>query len=76
MKLYITALVNKMIVIIWSVHCDCVLPVRKNFLRFLPSAGGKSLRTADLGAVDEMTKSALNFSSAVVFANACLCLVY
>jgi len=32
-KLNITVLVKKMIVIIWSMHCDCVLPVRANFLR-------------------------------------------
>jgi len=36
MKPYITALVNKMIVIICCIHCDFMLPVRKIFLRFLP----------------------------------------
>jgi len=33
---YTTALVYKMIAIICSTHCDCVLLVRKKFLRFLP----------------------------------------
>ena len=48
MKLYITTLVNKSIVIIWSIHCDCVLPVRKIFCNFCRSAGVKRLRTTAL----------------------------
>jgi len=31
----LTALDNKIIVIIYCIHCDFMLPIRKNFLRFL-----------------------------------------
>ena len=34
---YKTALVYKMITIICCTHCDCMLPVRKRCLRFLPN---------------------------------------
>jgi len=41
MKLYITALVIKMIVIICCIHCNFVLSVRKVFFRFYWSACAK-----------------------------------
>jgi len=49
-KLYITALVNKMIVIICCIHCEFMLPVRINVMRFIPVrfAGAKRLRTTAL----------------------------
>jgi len=36
MKPYITALIDKMIVVICCIYCDFMLPVCKNLLRFLP----------------------------------------
>jgi len=39
------ALVNKMIVIIWLIHCDCMLSVGKYFL---PIVGVKRLRSTSL----------------------------
>ena len=45
---YTTALVYKMIAIICSAHCDCMLLVRKKFCAFYRSAGVKRLKTTAL----------------------------
>jgi len=44
---HITALINKMVVIICCTHCDCMLLVRKKVLCSCRSAGVKSLKNTD-----------------------------